>query len=247
MANASSSLTLVLNVFFICLAIAVALYGHKLFRSLPIGLAGDMIVSVLAIAAFAAYCQTGWDRLLLELDDDYPKYFRFAYMPFVAFVAIGFVRSLVPLVPAGLAHQLAAMTSIAPEPVPSGAGPSGGTPAPAQAPKPPSKLMKWVNLIAAIFIIGAIALVLLAKLITRNDLPYCDSQVTRNTLSDIFKSKSIEVKRYDSTSTLSSTAELVTCAASFTLVDDNKAEIEYSIYRIEGGAVQVKITKAVDK
>src|ERR1700712_3636627 len=100
MSSGFSFISAALSVIYIVLAIAGAIYANRLFKSLPIGLRGDIAVAAIAVAAFALFLADGWYRLLIGLDDDYPRYFALAYMPLVAFVAIGFVRSLAQFFPA---------------------------------------------------------------------------------------------------------------------------------------------------
>src|SRR4051812_20170293 len=100
MTSGISFIGLVLSAVYIGLAIVIAVFADRLFKSRPIGLFGDVAVAGGSIAAFAIFLGNGWHRMLIELNDAYPAYFAVAYMPIVAFVSIGFVRSLVPLLPA---------------------------------------------------------------------------------------------------------------------------------------------------
>jgi hypothetical protein len=258
MTSGFSLIGLVLSVVYIGLAITIAVFADRLFNSRPIGLWGDLAVASIAVGAFAVFLGDGWHRLLLELNDVYPAYFAVAYLPIVAFVAIGFVRSLVPLIPARITQQGAAMAMAAPGPDTPGTvafgnnAASAGAPAPetvsAGAPaKPQSRLMKGLQLAVGVVLLSVVVLVGVARFMTRNDLPACNSQTARDILSNIFQSKKVEVKRYDDIKTNGTTEAVVTCTAFMTMMDDHRAEIDYRISFVEDQKVQVQITSARDK
>lgn len=258
MTSGFSLIGVVLSFAYAGLAFAFAVFADRLYGSRPIGLWGDVAAAALAIAAFAIFLGDGWHRMLLELNDDYPAYFALAYMPIVAFVAIGFVRSLVPLIPARRAQTAPVMAMAA-----SGQeSPSAGTPdrSPASsaavasagpetgpAAKPPSGLMKWIKLAVGVILLIVIVLVGLARFLTRNELPGCGSQTARDLLSNIFQSKKIEVKRYDDIKTNSTTEAMVTCTAFMTMMNDHRAEIDYQITFLADKDVEVRITAGRDK
>jgi hypothetical protein len=238
------------NLIYIPLAIAVAVYANRLFQSLPIGLWGDIAVSFVGIAAFAIFLRQGWGDLLLEFNDYAPALFSFAYMPFVAFVAIGFVRTLVPLFPARAAQPAMAMAgpppmgnSGTPAAPPVSSAPVQGAPSPA----PESNLTKWLKRLVGAAVLILFALIALGKYVTRNELPGCDAQQTKELLATIFSRQNLKAKRYDTLKTVSTSENLVTCAGTVTWGDDAQADLEYSIEREEGAKFQVRITRARDK
>jgi hypothetical protein len=255
MASGFSLIGLVLSIAYIALGLTFVVFADRLFKSRPIGLWGDVAVAAVAVGAFAIFLGDGWHRMLLELNDAYPGYFAVAYVPVVAFVAIAFVRSLVPLVPAAAQPSMLAMAVPGPEASGASFNNAGGSSvaqppntAPSEAPaKPQSRFMKWLQLTVGVGLLAVIALVFLARFVTRNDLPACNSQTARDILSNIFQSRKVEVKRYDDIKTTSTTDAMVSCTAYMTMLNDNKAEIDYQITFIEDQKVQVKITQARDK
>jgi hypothetical protein len=257
MASGSSLIGLVLSVVYIGLGITFAVFADRLFKSRPIGLWGDVAAASIAVGAFAVFLGNGWHRLLLELNDAYPDYFAVAYVPVVAFVAVAFVRSLVPLISASAVQPSSAMAMAVSGPDVSGTSfdnnaRSSVAPPPetarADAPaKPQSRLMKWLQLTVGVVLLAVIVLVGLARFITRNDLPVCNSQTARDILSNIFQSKKLEVKRYDDIRTTATTDAMISCTAFMTMMDDHRAEIDYQITFIEDQKVQVQITSARDK
>jgi hypothetical protein len=252
MTSGISLIGLALSVVYVGLAVTFAVFADRLFKSRPIGLWGDIAVASGSIALFAIFLGNGWHRMLIELNDAYPAYFAVAYMPIVAFVSIGFVRSLVPLLPARAVQPVSAMAMAGDA---AGSGPIGSAqvaaePAASGEPvtaKPQSALAKWSRLGVGIMLLVVFAVIGLARFATRNDLPGCDARATKNTLSDIFQSRKVEVKRYNDIKTNSTAEALTTCTAFMTMMDDHLAEIDYQIGVLEDKTVQVRITAARDK
>jgi hypothetical protein len=250
-----------LNLIYVATAIAIAVYANRLFKSRPIGLWGDIAVAVVAVAAFAVFLKSGYDRALLELSDWYPAYFSLAYAPFVAFVSIGFVRSIAPFFPAPAGQPTMAMAAsgaVTPPPPSMLSGssaaaidpiaePTDSAPIAAEPVKPESKLKQRLTQVFWIGITIVIALVGLARFVARNDLPGCSSQPTKEVIAKIYQPLKVEFKRYDNVDTKSTADDVVTCAASVTLMNDQHAYLEYEITRQEGGQFSVKITAARDQ
>ena len=239
MASGISFISIILSIVYIALAIAVAVCANRIFKSRPIGLWGDVAAATVAVAAFAFFLGNGWYRLLIELNDNYPTYFALAYMPFVAFVAIGFVRSISQIfVPAK--PTLAAVAA-------GGAESQSAAPIAGEAAEQESPLTRRLKRGVFIVLLILAALIGAAKFITRNDLPGCSAQPTYDVLSKIYTSLKIDLKRYDEVKTNSTTDDLITCTAAITATDNAKAELDYEIRRMDGGKFEVKITNARDK
>jgi hypothetical protein len=251
-----------LNLAYVAMAIAIAAYADRLFKSRPIGLWGDIAVAVVGVAAFAVFLKNGYDRALLELNDWYPAYFSLAYAPVVAFVSIGFVRSIAPFFPAPAGQPAMAMAAggtVTPPPPSMLGGSSAAAIDPVPEPaasaaiatgpvaKPESKLKKRLTQVFWIGLTILIALVGLARFVARNDLPGCGSQPTKEVIAKIYQPLKVEFKRYDKVETKSTADDVITCAASVTLMNDRHADLEYEITRQEGGNFSVKITAARDQ
>lgn len=258
MASGFSLIGLTMSLVYVALAVAFAVFADRIYGSRPIGLWGDVGVAALANAVFAIFLGDGWRRMLLELNDAYPDYFAVAYMPVVAFVSIGFVRSLMPLLPARGGQRAPAMamavsghesTGGTLNAVPASSGPlpvSDAAPGQPGA-KPPSAVMKWTKLIVGVVLLAVIVLIGLARFITRNDLPNCTAQSTRDTLSNIYQAKKFEVKRYDEIRTISTSDSKITCTAFVTMADGHKAEVDYQLTFDADKNAELKITGARDK
>lgn len=256
-----------LNLAYVLMAIAIAVYANRLFKSLPIGLWGDIAVAAAGFAAFTFFLKTGYDRALLELNDWYPAYFSLAYAPWVAFVSIGFVRSITQFLPAPAAQPamaMAASSSGTPAAMPSAAAGSAANSV-ASNPVPPPLIADfdpvgadpetkqeptWKRRLKLAFwsiILILIALTSVARFVARNDLPGCSAQPTKEVIAKIYQPLKVEFKRYDEVETKTSADDLITCAASVTLMNDQHAYLEYAISREEGGKFIVKIIAARDK
>lgn len=227
-----------LSVVYVALAVAVALYTNRLFKSLPLGLWGDIGVAVFGIAAFAIFLGDGWHRLLIELNDDYPIYFALAYMPLVAFVSIAFVRSI--LQAAGSGKPATAVAA-------SGPGMDAAMPAAAPATRSDSVFMKRMKFVFGVAILAVFVLIYAAQFMTRNDLPGCNAQPTRDVIARIYQPLKVEFKRYDDVRTNATSDDLITCTAAVTTMDNAKAELDYDIRRADGGKFEVKINSVRDK
>ena len=259
-----------MNLCYVLMAIAIAVYANRMFKSLPLGLWGDIAAAAVGCVVFAFFLRTGYDRALLELDDWYPAYFSLAYAPWVAFVSIGFVRSIAQFFPAPAGQPAMAMAAagagMSPPPLASSvaASETGATAASTVAAPPPigadpasvaadaaaTPEPAWKRRLKLGFWITILALVVLtsvARFVARNDLPGCGAQPTKEVIAKIYQPLKVEFKRYDEVETKSSADDLITCAASLTLMNDQHAYLEYAISREEGGKFTVKITAARDK
>ncbi len=118
--------------------------------------------------------------------------------------------------------------------------PAGTAPEPAKRPRTAARITQLVVVIALVAVFG---LILLAKLITWNDLPGCDSTQAKDVLSDVFKKNNVNASRYDEIKTLSKSDEEITCNAKLTLRDNSTLEIDYKLFR-EGGETRLLITRS---
>jgi hypothetical protein len=138
---------------------------------------------------------------------------------------------------------------IAPSAPPPPAAPSAApTPPipPTETPPARSPAMRWTQIVVGIALLVVFAVIVVGKYITRNDLPACDSTDAKDSLSDIFKAKNVDAKRYNEIKTVSTTKEEVLCNASLTLQDDSVLEIDYRFF-FEGDTKKVQITAAREK
>jgi hypothetical protein len=114
-------------------------------------------------------------------------------------------------------------------------------------PPPPAKrgwtVSRIVQLVAGLVVTVVGALVLIGNLMTRNDLPDCDSTRAKDTLSDIFKKNEVNAARYDEIKRLTKADDEVTCHAKLTLRDGGKLEIDYKLLR-EGADMTLRITRS---
>ena len=115
------------------------------------------------------------------------------------------------------------------------------------AQKPPSKLMKALQKGVGLLLLLIVALIVLGKFVTRNDVPGCQAKETTDTLSDIFKSRNVDVKRYDGFTTRSTDKDLIACTAALTLADNSAKDLVYEISRVTGGGFQVKVNELRDR
>ena len=115
---------------------------------------------------------------------------------------------------------------------------------PSAAPEPRQgiSLVQKIVYIAVAVVFGLIGV---AKLITWNDLPGCDSTKAKNTLSDIFKQRKVEATRYDSIDTMSKKDDEILCNATLSLKDGGKVAIDYKLFK-ESGETRLLITQAKD-
>ena len=118
---------------------------------------------------------------------------------------------------------------------------STDTPPPAAPSRAKSLTMKIVYAAIAV-VFGVIAV---AKIITWNDLPGCDSTRAKDTLSNIFKEKKVEASRYDEINTVSKKDEEILCTAKLTLKDNSKIAIKYKLFK-ENSEMRLLITEATD-
>jgi hypothetical protein len=117
---------------------------------------------------------------------------------------------------------------------------------PAETPPPakqPSRAARITQLVVGIVLVAVFGLILLAKIITRNDLPGCDSAEAKDVLSDIFKKNNINASRYDEIKTLSTSNDEITCNAKLTLRDNSTQEVDYKLFR-EAGNTRLLITRS---
>jgi hypothetical protein len=113
----------------------------------------------------------------------------------------------------------------------------------APAGKPPSAAGRIVKIVVAVGLLAVVGLIMVAKFVTRNDLPGCDSTRAKDVLSDIFKKNNVDATRYDEIKTLSKGDDEITCYAKLTLRDNGAQEIDYKLFR-EGGDMRLQITRS---
>jgi hypothetical protein len=125
---------------------------------------------------------------------------------------------------------------------------SPSAPTASQTGKPPvrSRIIRWVQIFTGIALIIIVGLIMIANYITKDDLPGCDSNDAKSSLSDIFKSKNIQATRYNEIKTVSTSKEEILCTASLTLQDASLLEIDYRFY-FEDKTKKIQITAARDK
>jgi hypothetical protein len=260
----------ILNAGYILLGIAVAFLANRLYGSKPLGLWGDVVFAFLGMAAFTFFYKDRFELLLFELNDHYPQYFAMAYMPIVAFISVGFIRSLLPLVPGrftqpamaqpamamsgGPADTAAALLSVSPDasgapsvPNVSTAATIPSVPMPAASRKTDSTFGRWTKIGLGVVLLVVVVLGWIGKYATRDDLPACGSQNVRDTLADIYKPLNVTIKRYGDFTTRSTEKDSITCTAGITSTADDSADVDYTITRSTGGDYQVKITSVHNK
>lgn len=88
-------------------------------------------------------------------------------------------------------------------------------------------------------------MIALAKILSWNDLPGCDSTRAKDTLSNIFKEKKVEAARYDEINTVSKKDEEILCTAKLTLKDNSRVSINYKLFK-ENSEMRLLITEATD-
>jgi hypothetical protein len=106
-----------------------------------------------------------------------------------------------------------------------------------------SKTWWLVNVIVGIALLSVGALILIGRLVTRNDLPGCDSTRAKDTLSDIFKKNNVTASRYDDIKTLTTAENEITCNATLTLRDNSKLVIDYKLFK-EGSDMRLLVTRS---
>jgi hypothetical protein len=267
MASLPSFVFDILNAGYVLLGVAVAFLANRLYKSKPIGLWGDVAFAFVGMAAFTYFYKDRFELLLFELNDQYPQYFAMAYMPVVAFISVGFIRSLVPLIPQrfiqpAMAQPAMAMVggsvdaAAAPPPAPVGSDAAGppslsnvvnDAPTPIPAPKNDSTFVKWVKIGLGLVVLIVVALGFIGRYMTRDDLPACGAQNVRDTLAEIYKPLNVTIKRYGTFTTHSTEKDSITCTVGITSTADESADVNYSITRSTEGEFQVKITSVHDK
>jgi len=103
-----------------------------------------------------------------------------------------------------------------------------------------------VGKIVSYVILATVFIIVVSKIITWNDLPGCDSSDTKGVLSNIFKDKDINPKRYIEITTTSKAKELIQCNASLAMEDETILVLDYQVTRSDKG-ILVKITSASEK
>lgn len=106
-----------------------------------------------------------------------------------------------------------------------------------------STLAKKVQIGVGIMVAIVFGLITIAKIITWNDLPGCDSKVARDSLSDLFKQHKIEATRYNEIKTITTSKDEVTCSASLALKAGTTLSIDYRLF-YEDGKRRIRITRA---
>lgn len=112
-------------------------------------------------------------------------------------------------------------------------------PATPASPNWSQRITKIVGIVLAV-VFGLIGV---AKIITWNDLPGCDSKRAKDTLSTIFKEKNVKASGYDSIDTVSKKDDEIQCNAKLTLDDKSKISINYKLTK-ENGEMRLFIVDA---
>ena len=111
-------------------------------------------------------------------------------------------------------------------------------PSPAPAPKY-AKLKKFFYGLIGL-ILGGISIL---KFVTRNDLPGCEYQKTKEVIASIFKEKNVAFKTFNDATTVSTTDDLITCKSSVAMTDGTLL-LDYKISRLPDDKFEVSITSA---
>ena len=98
------------------------------------------------------------------------------------------------------------------------------------------KWQRWLSIIAGIVIAGVGLIRLIGVFTGSNDLPGCDSQRAKDTLSTVFKEKNFSPTSYGEIKTISSTKDLVECEA--TLPGDPKGTMDVTYKFVRNGSDQ---------
>jgi hypothetical protein len=106
-----------------------------------------------------------------------------------------------------------------------------------------SKAKGLVSTIVGVGLVAVGVVIVLAKFVTRNDLPGCDSTRAKDTLSNIFKQNNIHASRYDEIKTLTTAESEITCNATLTLRDNSKFVIDYKLFK-DGSDMRLLITRS---
>jgi len=101
--------------------------------------------------------------------------------------------------------------------------------------------LRWFT-IAATLVIAAVSLLgLIGKVSDFGNLPRCDAQRTKDTLSDLNKKNQVNASHYNAITTLGTDKDEVLCKASLALRDGGTLEYDYRIFR-DGSGTKVQIT-----
>jgi hypothetical protein len=103
------------------------------------------------------------------------------------------------------------------------------------------RAMWWFQRILAVVGIVLFAMIALGRYLERNELPACDSQRARDTLSDIFKQQNVDATAYDQRRTVSSSDNEVVCVARLTVRGGSHVSVDYRFFR-DGEAQRISYT-----
>lgn len=107
---------------------------------------------------------------------------------------------------------------------------------PAAAPQGPFKsrtgnrVFKWISGAIAVAAVIVAVLTFAGNMLENGQLPECDSDRARDTLSDVFQANSIEATGYDKISTEKSGEEETTCTAVLSLKGGDKLDVGYRFF-----------------
>ena len=111
--------------------------------------------------------------------------------------------------------------------------PTAALPPPQDGPfkhKTANKLYRWYY-----WVIGAVAVVLgvmifAGNLIQANELPHCDSDRAKDTLSDVLKTNKVDAKAYDSIEQVAASDAEVSCKATLSLNPSGKLDLAWRFF-----------------
>ncbi|HYF55542.1 MAG TPA: hypothetical protein VEA41_14900 [Salinarimonas sp.] len=115
-------------------------------------------------------------------------------------------------------------------------------PSTAAARPPASRFWRIANMVVlgALIIVGL--LIAIGTIVTRNDLPACDSRAMRDTLSDVNKKNQANATHYNGFETLSSSPDEIRCRADLALRGGGRILIEYRVFR-QGKEKRYEVTR----
>lgn len=93
-----------------------------------------------------------------------------------------------------------------------------------------NRLYRWASI--GLVVVGVILAILIfaGQMIESGELPDCDSDRARNTLSDVLKANDVEATAYDRIDTESTGKDEVACSAVLSLKDGGKLDLGYRFF-----------------
>lgn len=104
------------------------------------------------------------------------------------------------------------------------------------------KWLKWLMLGFTAIVVLATVAGLVEKIGNIGQLPTCDAQRTRDTLSDLNSTNKLNASKYNFIKTISTDDAEVRCTANLALRDGATVEYDYRIYK-DAGTLKVQITE----